>query len=453
MCLTVPLPYIADCSHLFRHINAMPGAVWFDSGKPASGYGRYDIISAAPSETLIADQGASQLFIDAQSLLNQLPQIPVKAQSVPFAGGLAGYFGYDLGSSQLSKIPALPQAAQLPQARLGLYHWSLVSDHQQQSTQLTFLDSCSVNVRSQVQQIVQQWLHKPLENASDFKLSGPFQASLTEQQYHRAIKRIHDYIIAGDCYQVNFAQHFSAQFQGDPYTAYQQLRSATPSPFSAYMAWQHQGRQQAILCVSPERLLRVNRSGEVETKPIKGTIRREKCPVADLSNADQLLNSHKDRAENLMIVDLLRNDLGKSCTPGSIQVPKLFALESFANVHHLVSTVSGQLSPEKSALQLLQGCFPGGSITGAPKRRAMEIIHELESCQRSAYCGSIGYISRCGRMDTNIAIRTLVADGNALHCWGGGGIVADSNPHSEYQESMDKIDVLMKSLEGIQPSQ
>jgi para-aminobenzoate synthetase component 1 len=164
-------------------------------------------------------------------------------------------------------------------------------------------------------------------------------------------------------------------------------------------------------------------------------------------NRKTLFNSSKDRAENLMIVDLLRNDLGKACEPGSIQVEKLFDIESFANVHHLVSTIKGKLANDQSNLDLLKACFPGGSITGAPKRRAMQIINELETVQRSIYCGSIGYISRCGHMDSNIAIRTILAEAGTLHCWGGGGIVADSIADSEYQESLTKVQKLLDKLE------
>jgi len=218
-----------------------------------------------------------------------------------------------------------------------------------------------------------------------------------------------------------------------------------PSPYSAYLDWQ----DKAVICLSPERFLKVARN-QVEARPIKGTIARGRSVDEDQDNAVQLLNSGKDRAENLMIVDLLRNDLGTVCQPGSIRVPKLFELESFANVHHLVSTVTGTLRPGQTPLDLLARSFPGGSITGAPKKRAMEIIEETESCRRNLYCGSVGYISATGRMDTNIAIRTLLADNGRLHCWGGGGIVSDSEAESEYRESITKVASLMSTLEGLQ---
>jgi len=241
---------------------------------------------------------------------------------------------------------------------------------------------------------------------------------------------------------VNFAQHFSACYQGEEWQAYKILRRAIPSPFSAY----YNLGKQTLLSISPERFISVI-DDHIEAKPIKGTIARNDDREIDNRNRQTLFNSTKDRAENLMIVDLLRNDLGKACEPGSIHVEKLFDVESFANVHHLVSTITGKLADDQTNLTLLKACFPGGSITGAPKRRAMQIIDELEGVQRSIYCGSIGYISRCGHMDTNIAIRTLLADGETLHCWGGGGIVADSNAESEYQESLTKVKKLLNRLE------
>ena len=207
-----------------------------------------------------------------------------------------------------------------------------------------------------------------------------------------------------------------------------------------------------MLSLSPERFIKAdigNNQITVETKPIKGTVLRGSTVEQDQNNAIKLLNSTKDRAENLMIVDLLRNDLGKNCEPGSIRVPELFSLESFPNVHHLVSTVTGVLRSDRSVIDLLRDSFPGGSITGAPKKRAMEIIEQLEPVKRSLYCGSIGYISASNNMDTNIAIRTLIADGDSLHCWGGGGIVADSDADKEFEDSMNKIRLLLQTLEAM----
>ena len=223
------------------------------------------------------------------------------------------------------------------------------------------------------------------------------------------------------------------------------MRSACPTPFAGYQAL---GGGDAILSLSPERFIRVSQ-GQVETRPIKGTRPRGRSAEEDRAQADELLASPKDRAENLMIVDLLRNDLGRSCAIGSVRVPELFALESYPNVHHLVSAVTGRLAEDKDALDLIVSSFPGGSITGAPKIRAMEIIDELEPTRRSIYCGSLLYLDVRGELDSSIAIRTvLVKDGQAS-CWGGGGIVADSDWQEEYRESITKVKVLMATLEGL----
>ena len=258
-----------------------------------------------------------------------------------------------------------------------------------------------------------------------------------------------DYIVAGDCYQVCLAQRLRAIYQGDPWDAYLRLRTASPTPFSAYL----QLTGATVLSLSPERFLEVNQ-GQVETKPIKGTRARGQTPQQDQVLYNELAASPKDRAENLMIVDLLRNDLSKHCDVNTVQVPRLFAIESYSNVHHLVTTIRGRISDSK-LLSLLKGAFPGGSITGAPKLRAMEIIEQLEPHRRTAYTGSIGYISSHGRMDTNICIRTLVATqqqynhqpAGYIYCWAGGGIVADSNCDDEYQETFDKINNLIHCLQ------
>ncbi|MEJ2406661.1 MAG: aminodeoxychorismate synthase component I, partial [Candidatus Thiodiazotropha sp.] len=254
-------------------------------------------------------------------------------------------------------------------------------------------------------------------------------------------KKIKQYILDGDCYQVNFAQRFSVAAEGDPWQAYKELRQLNAAPFSAYLNTPY----CQVMCSSPERFLEL-RNGCVETKPIKGTAPRGGDPIEDMMLADELKNSTKDQAENLMIVDLLRNDLGKVCANGSVEVPELFKLESFARVHHLVSKVSGRLAEGEDALSLLRACFPGGSITGAPKLRAMEIIEELEPHRRGPYCGSIGYVSFSGDMDSNIAIRTMVHSEGITRLSAGGGIVADSDPDTEYRETYHKASALLDLL-------
>jgi para-aminobenzoate synthetase component 1 len=266
-------------------------------------------------------------------------------------------------------------------------------------------------------------------------------SSFSRESYAAAFASVQARIQRGDCYQVNLTQRFRARAEGDAWHAYLQLREINPAPFAAFLDFPD-GR---VLCSSPELFLRVV-GDRVETKPIKGTRPRAADGVRDRALVEALRMSAKDRAENVMIVDLLRNDLGKSCVPGSIRASKVFEVESFASVHHLVSTVEGRLAPGKHALDLLAGCFPGGSITGAPKVAAMRIIEELEPQRRSVYCGCIGYIGFDGDMDLNIAIRTLVQHGDYIYAWAGGGVVADSEVDAEYQESLDKAAALLEVL-------
>jgi para-aminobenzoate synthetase component 1 len=459
----IDFPYQPDAESLFARIRQLPDPVWLDSGKPRSLQGRFDIISAAPTKILESHNGRNTLtdsngvqskstdtpFALAEALWQELEPAPPALNSLPFSGGLLGYWGYTLGTALHRIPPASETRCNLPDLRLGVYTWALVLNHSTAKAQLIFHPQCAPGQRRDIRLLLEG--SGPEHNCPEhnhitdsFTLTSAFAPTSSQADHIRSVERIKDYIRAGDCYQVNLAQHFSAGYTGDTWHAYQQLRRALPSPFSAYLEWQG----NAVMSLSPERFLKSS-MGQVETKPIKGTMKRGETVEADNNNAVELINSAKNRAENLMIVDLLRNDLGKSCEPGSIRVPKLFALESFANVHHLVSTITGTLAKGESPFSLLEGAFPGGSITGAPKKRAMEIIEELEGCQRSLYCGSVGYVSTTGRMDTNIAIRTLLADGNALHCWGGGGIVAESDPQAEYQESLDKIQLLMDCLQSL----
>jgi len=257
-----------------------------------------------------------------------------------------------------------------------------------------------------------------------------------------AVARVREYILAGDIFQANLSQRFEARLDESPWSFYRRLRRRNAAPFAAFLDFP----EVTVLSASPERFLRVDSEGLVETRPIKGTRPRGVGPEHDAALGQALTESAKDRAENLMIVDLMRNDLSRVCVPGSVRVQELFALERYVTVHHLVSTVAGRLAPGTDALDLLRATFPGGSITGAPKLRAMEIIAELESSARGVYCGSIGYLSLTGALDTSIAIRTAIARDGQLSFSAGGGIIADSAPEQEYRETLDKargiIDVL-----------
>ena len=277
-----------------------------------------------------------------------------------------------------------------------------------------------------------------------FKVLGAINSNMDKAAYAEAFNRIKQYLKEGDCYQVNLTQRFVAECEGDPWTAYQLLRKLNAAPFSCYLNFP----EVQILSSSPERFLKLTQ-GVVETKPIKGTRPRKQDDAEDQAQIQSLEKSHKDKAENLMIVDLLRNDISKTCKKGSVKVPVIFEVESYATVHHLVSTVTGLLAEDQHALDLLKSCFPGGSITGAPKIRAMEIIEELEPNRRGVYCGAIGYIGFNGNMDSNIAIRTLVHSNNTIRFWAGGGIVNDSVVEDEYQESFDKAAALLDLLQQL----
>ena len=444
-CSVYPLPYLANPADYFAAIRHAPGAVLLDSGRPTADRGRYDLMSAWPQAelTLQPDESGRDFLQRLRNSLQQLGNAALPdAYELPFAGGLIGYLSYDFGR-QLEQLPAHAlNDLHLPDARLGLYAWALVTDHQAATSQLVFHPSLEPAQRDRLIQLFSQ----PASQLNGpFSLKQPMQPDISASQYEQALRKIHDYIQAGDCYQVNYTQRFSAQCEGDAWTAYCALRQACPTPFSGFMSLPD---DNAILSLSPERFVRVSHH-QVETRPIKGTRPRGKNSAEDAANAAELLASAKDRAENLMIVDLLRNDLGRTCRTGSVRVPELFTLESYPNVHHLVSSVVGELADGKDALDLIGDSFPGGSITGAPKIRAMQIIDELEPTRRSLYCGSLLYLDVRGEMDSSIAIRSLLVKDGRVSCWGGGGIVADSDWQDEYQESITKVKVLLDTLQTL----
>ncbi|MGC6369719.1 aminodeoxychorismate synthase component I [Pseudomonas sp. K2I15] len=444
-CSVHPLPYRANPAEYFAAIRHAPGAVLLDSGRPAAERGRYDLLSAWPETTLTVwpDESGSDFLQRLRENLTLLGDATIPAPyELPFAGGLMGYLSYDFGR-HLEQLPHLAvDDLHLPDARFGLYAWALISDHQAQTSQLVFHPKL---LDSEQQRLISLFSQPAISASATFKLQGTMAPDITAETYEHALARIQDYIQAGDCYQVNFAQRFRAPCSGDPWVAYCALREACPTPFSGFQSLPGEG---AVLSLSPERFVKISQR-QVETRPIKGTRPRGATPAEDAANAAELLDSPKDRAENLMIVDLLRNDLGRTCRTGSVKVPELFSLESYPNVHHLVSSVTGELADDKDALDLIAGSFPGGSITGAPKIRAMQIIDELEPTRRGLYCGSLLYLDVRGEMDSSIAIRSLLVKDGQVCCWGGGGIVADSQWQAEYQESLTKVRVLLQTLESL----
>lgn len=439
------IPYCHDASALFERLRDMPGAAFLDSSYPHSRQGRFDVLTAEPLQGVLPEPPADLQADNAQRYFAELSAfhrehyggIQPVTQDIPFCGGVLGYFGYELGNALHGLAPG---NSAVPAIQLGAFEWCVVQDHLLRKSVLASLPGVDARRRGELL----ARLRKPAPGVQDdFELTGEFRANLNAEEYQAAFRQIEAYIQAGDCYQVNLSQRLAAPCRGDAWFAYRKLRAAAGAPFAAYLTLDHGG---TLLCLSPERFLSLH-GHRVETSPIKGTRPRYADLQADEMAARELLASDKDRAENLMIVDLLRNDLGRNCVPGSIHVDRLFEVQSFPTVHHLVSTISGELVVRRDAWDLLRDSFPGGSITGAPKRRAMQIIAELEPDSREAYCGSVFYVSADGRMDSNIAIRSMVCDGQQIRCWAGGGIVADSSWQLEYQESWDKVAKLLATLQ------
>ncbi|KJV07110.1 aminodeoxychorismate synthase component I [Methylocucumis oryzae] len=451
------LPYCADSSTLFAVLADDEWSVFLDSGYPDCQQGRYDIMAAEPVATLVTRGNNTEIkrgelclcseddpfTLVKQELALWSPSQSVKQPDLPFTGGAIGYFAYDL-ARRLEKLPVIAlDAEHIPDMAVGIYQWAIIVDHQLQKA--FWLDyGLTSERRAQLLPRFSQTL-TPCAT-KPFTVLSKVRCNFDKTSYAQAFHCIKHYLTEGDCYQVNLTQRFEADCAGHPWSAYALLRKLNPAPFSAYLNL----ADVQVLSSSPERFLLVT-DNTVETKPIKGTKPRKADPVQDDEQATLLQNSPKDRAENLMIVDLLRNDLGKTCALGSIKVPHLFAIESYATVHHLVSTVTGELAENTHAVDVLKSCFPGGSITGAPKLRSMEVIEELETHRRGVYCGAIGYIGFNGVMDTNIAIRTLVHSSASIRFWVGGGIVHDSILDDEYQECFDKASALLNLLNQLTP--
>lgn len=436
--ILIELNYRKRSSELFAKIRSEPYAVWLDSSFPDGYKGRFDIMASNPSKVLEVND--LSVFKELRQVLEtEIPHGHSPDLDLPFIGGAIGFLSYNLSDDMLKTLNDQKQVINFPLSVIGIYQWALIQDHRRRRCVLV----CSSKVDKE-KQVHLKNLFSGVEGStnSHAELLDTFKTTIDRPTYDAGFTKIKDYIQAGDCYQVNYTQHFSAPFSGDPWAAYKVLRSEARAPFSAFFNTPN----GSVLSVSPERFIKVT-GHHVETKPIKGTKARNKDPFLDAELARDLCNSEKDKSENLMIVDLMRNDIGKHCAIGTVMVDKLFELESYSNVHHLVSTISGELAADADALQILEDCFPGGSITGAPKLRSMEIINELEAVQRSIYCGSMFYYSADGKMDSSICIRTMLVQDDTIHCWGGGGIVDDSTSSSEYRESIQKVERFMQALE------
>jgi para-aminobenzoate synthetase component 1 len=448
----VELPELADLApmNVAERFRDLPGLVLLESARPGRN-ARWTYLTADPVAVTETASEGPDVFAGARRLLARLASDPLDDPAAPpFAGGLAGFVGYDVGR-RLERLPSIAVADQeLPPLRLALHDWVIAWDRRDRRAWLAGravdelvgrLDRRLAEVRGR--------LAGPAPVSSDQLSAGsPSQSAgielhsgLDRATYEAGVGSIRQSIATGEIYQANLTRRLESPFRGDPWSLYRHVRTGDPALFAAYVDLgpsPFTGAQRALVSASPEPFLSVSRNGEVETNPIKGTRPRGRDRDADRRLACELLTSAKDRAENVMIVDVLRNDLGRVCRPGSVRVPRLCRLERTAAVQHLVSTVTGRLAPGHDAFDLLAASFPGGSITGAPKIRAMEIIETLEPVRRGPYTGVAGWIGPDGAMGTSILIRTFVADGERLTLHVGGGITWRSDPAAEWDETVAK---------------
>jgi len=428
---------------------------------------RYSFLTSDPVETCVLEtcEFGDDPFEQLRSWQTQIG-VHESVGLPPFCGGIAGLMSYDLGRA-FERLPAgEPNDFATPPLAAGLFDWAIVWDHLGSTVRFYVLqlndeaaadrvDRCS-SERRQLQRIA--WLKSRLELLTASKANGnggllppeapldedTFESAVSESEYLSAVQRVIEYIRAGDIFQANLSQQLTAEWPGSAGDLYRRVRDRNAAPFCGML----QTSDFAVVSASPERFLKVERGRFVETRPIKGTRRRQQSPIADLFTSDELSASEKDRAENIMIVDLLRNDISRVCRIGSVQVTGVCELEVFETVQHLVSTVVGELCDDQDVWNLCAACFPGGSITGAPKIRAMEIIVELERSSRSAYCGSLFCVGPQNDFDSSILIRTFTLRNGRVSFPVGGGIVADSEPQDEYQETLHKASGMLRALRG-----
>jgi para-aminobenzoate synthetase component 1 len=457
-----------DAPWCFEAFAPRPFSFFLDSGMDAKKLGRYGFMGSDPFLVLRSRGNTVTLEKDGEEEISQGNPFDIlgaflKAymldssnSAVPFNGGAVGYFSYDL----CHFIERLPSRAvddlQLPECYLAFYDAVVAFDHLENRAYIVSTGFPELDEKKRLRRAAEriQELRSLIMMAPPPAVSAPetpekpaaLKANFTHKKYLEAVARAREFICAGDIFQVNISQRFETEISAPPYELYKKLRKLNPAPFANYFNFEG----VSIVGASPERFLKL-RGDIVETRPIKGTKPRGKTPVADRILGESLLKSVKDRAENIMIVDLQRNDIGRVCRYGTVKVTELAILETYPTVFHLTSTVVGQLKEGKGIVDLLKATFPGGSITGAPKVRAMEIIDELEPTRRGIYTGSLGYISFGGDMDLNIVIRTIIIKDGKAYFQVGGAIVYDSEPESEYIETLDKGRALMRALDLTSP--
>ncbi|MGH7644960.1 MAG: aminodeoxychorismate synthase component I [Gemmatimonadales bacterium] len=435
----------------------LPHPVFLDSAAASPRLGAHSFLAADPVAVLRSERGVPDPLAWTRRALAPYARAPL-AGLPPFQGGVAGYLAYEWGAS-LEQVPRPGRDdVPVPDAVLGLYDWVIAWDHAAGRAWIisTGIGEAGSGKREAWAAERLAWVKEAVGRTGgqavrattstrppDRPTAQGLQSDFTRDEYVAGVSRVRDYILAGDIFQANLAQRFQARLWDTPLELYRRLRRVSPAPFAAFLGC----GDFAVASISPERFLRVDpAAGTIESRPIKGTRPRGADPAADEALARALAASDKDRAENVMIVDLVRNDVSRVARPGSVRVPELCVLERHPTVHHLVSTVTAELDAGRDALDLLAACFPGGSVTGAPKVRAMQIIAQLERAPRGVYCGAIGYLSVTGALDTSVAIRTAVARDRAVVFHAGAGIVADSDPETEYQETRDKAAAFARAL-------
>jgi para-aminobenzoate synthetase component 1 len=440
-----------DAAERFRDL---PGLALLESARPGR-TGRWSYLAADPAAVLGAPSEGPDPFAEARTLMRRLDDAP---SPIPFAGGLVGYLGYDLGR-RFEHLPSIARVDQhMPLLRLALHDWVLAWDRRRGQAWLAArpVDGDRARMGRRVAEVlarVEGRAPSPQDPADGFDGPTTLVSGTPRQAWLAGVEAVRAAIGRGEIYQANLTRRLETPFSADPWPLFRRLRTGDPALFAGFLdlgSSPSSGTRRALLSASPEPFLAVSDGGLVSTNPIKGTRPRGRTREEDRALARELIASGKDRAENVMIVDVLRNDLGRVCVPGSVRVPRLLRLERTAAVQHLVTTVTGRLRPGLDPFDLLAASFPGGSITGAPKIRAMEIIESLEPVRRGPYCGAMAWIGPDGRMGSSILIRTFVADGERLTLHVGGGITWRSDPAEEWDETVAKARGPLSSIGAVE---
>lgn len=447
--VVVPIDAATSVESAIVSFSSRRGTAILESSDQTTGYGRFSVLACDPIETIhIEPGGVACPFQQLFDRIARYPRVSRPAADLPFAGGWIGMITYEAGLMLEGLARRTPPQPGLPLLRFGLYDAAAVFDHRERRWYLVAVDWPSPwkSRRPPVAErlaVLRKYLESPSGGVAASPRSYPHPIpNMSREQYLAKVRRAKRYIEAGDVYQVNLTQRFTTESCETPLDLYLRLRRSNPSSHAAFLRWD----DTAILCSSPELFLEL-REDRVVTRPIKGTRPRIDDPLLDEVYRRELQSSAKDRAELTMIIDLLRNDLGRVCSFGSVRVKDAGVIEQHPTVFHRVATIEGRLAPGRNRLDLLRATFPGGSITGAPKIRAMQIIDELEPTARGVYCGSIGMIGLDGSLSLNIAIRTMLQVGDTVHLYAGGAIVADSDPEEEYREVLAKASGMLRALE------